>query len=128
MKFSFQCLYNFGVLNSKQFSIINLSEEFTVKDGDYAYTGLSITIPEYTMCLISISISWMNAKPIGFILSSSDSECSVDVMALKFEGYPTIATRITEPQNKSRTYYVWAKCEGIGVNRASILGCSCKTK
>jgi len=115
-------------LNSKQFSIINLSEEFTVKDGDYAYTGLSITIPEYTMCLISISISWMNAKPIGFILSSSDSECSVDVMAFKFEGYPTIATHITEPKNTSRTYYVWAKCGGIGVNRASIFGCSCKTK
>ena len=80
------------------------------------------------MCLISISISWMNAKPIGIILSSSDSKWSVDVMAFKFEGYPTIATHITEPKNTSRTYYVWANCGGIGVNRASIFGCSCKTK
>ena len=116
------------MLNSKQFSIINLSEEFTVKDGDYAYTGLSITVPEYTMCLISISIVWMNVMPIGFILSSSDSECSASTMSFKFEGYPTVATHITEPKNTSRTYYVWAKCGGIGVNRASILGCSCKTK
>ena len=116
------------LLNSKQFSIINLSENFTAKGGDYAYTGLSIAIPEYTMCLISISISWMNAMPIGLILNSSDSECSNSTMAFKFEGYPTVATYITEPQNKSRTYYVWAKCEGIGVNRASIFGCSCKTK
>jgi hypothetical protein len=115
-------------LNSKQFSIINLSKEFTSTNGNYAYTGLSITIPEYTMCLISISISWMNAMPIGVILNSSDSECSNSTMAFEFEGYPTVATYITEPQNKSRTYYVWAKCEGIGVNRASIFGCSCKTK
>ena len=117
-----------SVLNSKQFSIINLSEEFTAKDGDYAYTGLSITIPEYTICLISISIAWMNVMPIGFILNSSDSECSDSTMALKFEGYPTVATYITESRNKSRTYYVWSKCGGIGVNRASIFGCSCKTK
>lgn len=115
-------------LNSKQFSIINLSEEFTVKDGDYAYTGLSITIPEYTMCFISISIVWMNVMPIGFILSSSDSECSASTMSFKFEGYPTVATYITEPKNTSGTYYVWAKCGGTGVNRASIYGCSCKTK
>ena len=115
-------------LNSKQFSIINLSKEFTSTDGNYAYTGLSITVPEFTMCLISIVITWMNVKPIGFILSSSDSKCSTDTMSFKFEGYPTVATYITEPQNKSRTYYVWAKCGGIGVNRASILGCSCKTK
>lgn len=80
------------------------------------------------MCLISISIVWMNVMPIGFILSSSDSECSVGTMTFKFEGYPTVATYITEPQNKSRTYYVWSKCGGIGVNRASIFGCSCKTK
>lgn len=80
------------------------------------------------MCLISISISWMNAMPIGGMLNSSDSKCSNSTMAFKFEGYPTVATYITEPQNKSRTYYVWAKCEGIGVNRASIFGCSCKTK
>lgn len=80
------------------------------------------------MCLISISIVWMNVMPIGFILSSSDSECSASTMAFKFEGYPTVATYITESQNKSRTYYVWSKCRGIGVNRASILGCSCKTK
>ena len=115
-------------LNSKQISIINLSEEFTAKDGDYAYTGLSITIPEYTMSLISISIVWMNVKPIGFILSSSDSECSANTMSFKFEGYPTVATYITEPKSTSETYYVWAKCGGTGVNRASIFGCSCKTK
>ena len=92
------------------------------------YTGLSITIPEYTMCLISISIAWMNARPIGFILSSSVSECSAYTMSFKFEGYPTVATHITNPKSTSRTYYVWAKCGGTGVNEASIFGCSCKTK
>ena len=80
------------------------------------------------MSLISISITWMNAKPIGVILSSSDSECSDSTMAFKFEGYPTVTTYITKPGITSKTYYVWAKCEGIGVNAASILGCSCKTK
>lgn len=115
-------------LNSKAFSIINLSKEFTSTNGNYAYTGLSITVPEFTMCLISIVISWMHIRPTGFILSSSDSECSTKTMSFKFEGYPTVATCITEPENTSRTYYVWAKCEGIGVNRASIFGCSCKTK
>lgn len=80
------------------------------------------------MSLISISIVWMNVKPIGFILSTSDSECSANTMSYKFEGYPTVSTYITEPQNTSKTYYVWAKCGGTGVNRASIFGCSCKTK
>lgn len=80
------------------------------------------------MCLISIVITWMNVKPIGFILSSSDSKCSTDTMSFKFEGYPTAATYITELKDASITYYVWAKCGGTGVNRASIYGCSCKTK
>ena len=80
------------------------------------------------MCLMSILIRWMNARPIGFILSSSDSECSTNTMVFKFEGYPTVATYITEPKSTSRTYYVWAKCGGTGVNSASIFGCSCKTK
>ena len=117
-----------GLQNSKQFSIINLSKTFTAKDGDYMYTGLSITIPEYTMCLISISIGWMNARPIGFILNSSDSECSGNTMSFKFEGYPTVATHIINPKSTSRTYYVWAKCGGTGVNGAYIFGCSFKTK
>ena len=115
-------------LNSKQFSIINLSEKFTAKNEDYMYTGLSITIPEYTMCIISISIRWMNARPIGLILSSSDSECSANTTSFKFEGIPTVATYITEPKSTSKTYYVWAKCGGTGVNDATIFGCSCKTK
>ena len=102
--------------------------KFTAKSTEYEYAGLSFTIPKNYIYFVGIYASWVNSKPVGFVINNSDSEFSNSTVLFKYEGTPTISSYISQPREVDKTYHIWVKYEKAGENTISVFGCSYKVK
>ena len=90
----------------------------------YFYTGASFTVPKNHIGVVKCSVDYKEAKPIGLIISSSNTNNAISTLEKQIESSNgnVNATYITNKYNIDKTYYVWGKFAFSGTSSARIIG------